>query len=117
MRIAVTLCAALLAATPAIAREGNPVGGVGVSVESSPGGISYRYNNIADARADCLAAGGRFTSASNRNVCANPGPQLARRGRGVAVGRGGGAFLSAQPSGSHGSAGTAAPSPVRTPPR
>jgi hypothetical protein len=77
MRIAITLCAAMLAAAPAIAREGTPVGGVGVSVESSHAGITaVRYNNAADARADCIRARGTFSNRAGRLRCVNPRTSL-----------------------------------------
>ena len=74
MRIAITFCAALLAATPALAREGNPLGGIGVSVEQSGAGITVvRYNNANDARAACMAARGTWSNTSRRGLrCSNP---------------------------------------------
>lgn len=94
MRIVIIgLCAAAFAATPALARDANPIGGVGVSVETSPGGIRVQFNNAADARAACVAERGTFSNTAGRLRCANPGPQFARRGRGICIGRGGGSFL------------------------
>ena len=74
MRIAITLCAALLAAAPALAREGDPITGVGVSVEQSGAGIAIvRYNNANEARAACATARGTFSSTPRGGLrCANP---------------------------------------------
>ena len=46
--------------------------GVGVSVESSPGGIKVQYNNANDARAACIAARGTFSTSAGKLKCANP---------------------------------------------
>jgi hypothetical protein len=74
--IAIGLCALALAAGPALAKQGDPVGGTGVSVESSPGGIVATFNNAGEARNACTAARGTFTSAYGRNVCTNPRTRL-----------------------------------------
>ena len=74
MRLAIPFCAALLAAVPAIAREGNPIAGVGVSVETDNAGITVvRYNNPNEARAACVAARGTWSNTSRRGLrCTNP---------------------------------------------
>jgi hypothetical protein len=104
--ITISLCVVALTAAPAFAKEGNPVSGVGVSVENSPGGIKVNYANANDAKAACVAARGTFTNTGGKMVCANPGPLYeGRKGRGIAVSRAGGAFEPVQQA------------PTTTPPR
>jgi|GEM_PF-5493376 len=68
--LAVSLC--LLAAAPAVAKEGNPLGGIGVAVEQSGQTTMVQYNNANDARAACTAAGGAFSASAGKLKCANP---------------------------------------------
>jgi hypothetical protein len=99
MRIAIIgLSLSILAGAAAFAAEGNPVTGIGVSVEQSPGGIVTTYDSEADARAACADAGGTASSAEGKIVCKDPKTPLAgRKGQGIAIGRQGGAFLPVQP--------------------
>ena len=62
-------CAVLLAAlaAPALAKEGNPVGGVGVSVETSPGGIMM-------PSADCKLPKGSLVKVGSKWTCKLAGP-------------------------------------------
>ena len=119
MRIAITFCTALLAAAaPASAKQGDPVPGADVSAEESPGGIIVHFGSVAEARTACTGTGGAFSNRGGRIVCSHPSPQFRRRGRGICIGRAGGAYLSAQSGGPNLPACTAAPSPIRTtPPR
>ena len=81
-KITMSLCAFAFAATPALAREGNPLTGVGVSVESSPGGIRTQFNNANDARAACVAVRGTFSNTPRGGLrCANPRRPLASETR------------------------------------
>jgi hypothetical protein len=68
--IAISICAIALAAKPALA--GNPIGGVGVSEMTDPGGTMTYHNNIADARAACTTARGTFSNLRGRLVCSHP---------------------------------------------
>lgn len=68
--VAISLCAIAFAAGPGLA--GVPVGGIGVSVEST-GGIRVQYANANDARAACVAARGTFSNTARAGLrCANP---------------------------------------------
>ena len=70
--IAISLSMLALTAAPAFAEEGNPVGGIGVSVESSPGGFRAPYHDMKSAEDACRAAGGRFSNTAGKLVCSNP---------------------------------------------
>ena len=70
--IAMSICTLALVSGPAIAQEGNQVTGGGVSVETSPGGITAQYNNENDAQAACVTARGTFTNTAGTLRCANP---------------------------------------------
>jgi hypothetical protein len=70
--ITISLCAIALTAAPAFAKEGVPVGGIGVSVESSPGGIRAPYHDMKSAQDACRVAGGQFSDTAGKLVCSNP---------------------------------------------
>jgi hypothetical protein len=72
---------AALAAAPVSARHGRLPTGAGMRVEAGTGGYRVHYRDGDEARAACLAAGGRFRIAYGERVCANPRTVL----RGVAI--------------------------------
>ncbi len=53
--MAVSAVLSLLALTPAMAEQGNPVTGIGVSVEQSPGGVKITQD-------ECKTKGGKITT-------------------------------------------------------
>lgn len=98
-----TTAAMLAVASLAWATEGNPVGGIGVSVESSPGGImisggtSNAEGNVVWSAPTPGAyvisiSGPTAVAACRRVIDALPPQEPGRKGRGIVVGRAGGAF-------------------------
>jgi hypothetical protein len=71
--IAITCCAAALAAGPVMAQPGEVV----VTVQSGPTGMARgnnqrRYASLRGARTDCARAMGRFSNRNGRPVCTAP---------------------------------------------
>jgi ABC-type nitrate/sulfonate/bicarbonate transport system substrate-binding protein len=96
--VTIGLGLSILGGTAAFAAEGNPISGVGVSVETSPGGIVTTYDNETEARTACTDAGGSWSGSEGKITCKDPRTPLAgRKGRGIAVVRGGGSFGAVQP--------------------
>ena len=98
-----TTAAVLAVATLAWANVGEPIGGVGVSVESSPGGIMVA-TSVTNAEGNfgwsaptpgtyvISISGPTAVAACRRAIDALPPQEPGRRGLGIAVGRGGGAY-------------------------
>lgn len=98
-----TTAAVLAVATVAWATQGNPVTGIGVSVEQSPGGI-VAATGVTNAEGNVVwlaptpgtyvisISGPTAVGACRRVIDALPPQEPGRRGRGIAVGRGGGSF-------------------------
>ena len=100
--VTLALCAALTAGA-AWALEGNPISGVGVSVETDPGGIraaegaTSETGNFVWQRPQPGAYAISISGASAVAACARvmealPPEEQRRKGRGIAVGRGGGGY-------------------------
>ena len=84
--IAIGFCALALVVGPALAKEGNPVGGVGVSVETSPGGTIATFNTPTEAQAACVRAGGNFGLRGRTLICVRPRtPLVSTRAAGPAT--------------------------------
>ena len=101
-----TTAALVAVATFAWATEGDPVGGTGVSVEASPGGI-VATTGTTNAEGNVVwrtpspgtyvisISGPTAVAACSRVIASLPDQLEGRIGRGIAVGRAGGAFLMA----------------------
>lgn len=98
-----TTAAVLAVATLAWAVEGDPITGVGVSVETSPGGImisggisnpegNFVWSAPTPGTYVISITGPTAVAACRRVIDALPPQEPGRRGRGIAIGRAGGSY-------------------------